>query len=76
MLVKFAKFLSRDVSALSGVKMDRIAAIYNLNEGLSYHNHKELVNKMIKYPSSINMDERASNSNKHVFSILVSFLIS
>ena len=47
-IVEFVKFLFRDVSALNFVKMDRTAATYKLREGLSYHNHKELVNKMIK----------------------------
>ena len=56
-LVEFAKFLSKDVSALNGVKMDRTAATYKLREGLSYHNHKELIIKMNKYPFSINIDE-------------------
>ena len=28
---------------------------------------------MIKYPFSINMDERSSNGIKHIFSILVSY---
>ena len=72
-LVEFAKFLYLDVSALNGVKMDRTAASYKLKERLQYHNHKELVNKMIKYPFSINLDECTSNSNKGVFSILVSY---
>ena len=71
-LVEFAKFLSRDVSALNSVKIYRTAATYKLR-GLSYHNHKETVNKMIKYPFSINMDKCTSNSNKRVFSILVSY---
>ena len=53
--------------------MDRTAATYKLREGLSYYNHKEIVNKMIKYPFSINMDECTSDSNKRVFSILVSY---
>ena len=71
-LVEFAKCLSRDVSALNMVKIYRTAATYKLR-GLSYHNHKELINKMIKYPFSINMDKCTSNSNKRVFSILVSY---
>ena len=65
-LAEFAKFLSRDVSALNGVKMDRTAATYKLR-GLSYHNHEELVNKMIKYLFSINMDDCTYNSNKRIF---------
>ena len=65
-LVEFAKFLSRDVSALNGVKMDRTAATYKLR-GLSYHNHEELVNKMIKYLFGINMDDCTYNSNKRIF---------
>ena len=53
--------------------MDGTAGTYKLKEGLSYHNHKELVNKMINYAFSINMGECTSNSNKRVFSILVSY---
>ena len=53
--------------------MDRTTATYKLRDGLSFHNHRDLIDKVNKYPSSVNMDECTSNSNKRVFSVLVSY---
>ena len=49
-LVEFAKFLSKDINVLQYIKMDRTAAICKLRHGLSFHNHRELIDKMNKYP--------------------------
>ena len=53
--------------------MDRTAATYKLKDGLSHHQNYSLIQKMKNYPFSINMDECTSNSNKKVFSILISY---
>ena len=49
--------------------MDRTAATCKLRVGLSFHNQINLIDKVIKYPFSINMDEYTTNSNKRVFLI-------
>lgn len=72
-LIEFGKFLSRDRKALSRVKMERTATTYKLKDGLSVYIHKTVVEKMKKYPFSINIDECTSNNNHKVFSILVSY---
>ena len=72
-LVEFAQYLAKDIKALNEVKMDRTAATYKLKYGLSHHKHNLLIKKMRTFPFSINMDECTSNSNKNVFSILISF---
>ena len=54
--------------------MDRTAATYKLGEGLSVFQQRELIEKLKKSNSSINIDEcTATNSHKRIFSILVSF---
>ena len=54
--------------------MDRTAATYKLGEGLSVYQQRELIEKLKKSNSSINIDEcTATNSHKRIFSILVSF---
>ena len=72
-LIEFGKILSRDSKALSRVNMGRTAATYKLKDGLSVYVHKTVVQKMQKYPFSINIDECTSSNNHKVFSILVSF---
>ena len=58
---------------LYNIKMDLRAATYELRDGLLFHNCRELIDKMNKYPFSINMDEWTSNSNKPVFWTLVTY---
>ena len=70
-LVEFTKFLAKDISVLQQVKMDRTAATYKSRVGLSFHNHINLIDKVIKYPFSINMDEYTTNSNKRVFYLVI-----
>ena len=72
-LVEFTKFLAKDINALQHFKMNDTAATQKLTDSLSFHNDLELIDEMNKYQFSINMDQCTSNSNKRMFSILVSY---
>ena len=72
-LVEFTKFLAKDINALQHFKMNDTGATLKLTDSLSFHNDIELIDEMNKYQFSINMDQCTSNSNKRMFSILVSY---
>ena len=70
-LVKNLRTVNTEAFILS-FAVENSLKIHSLRDGLSY-NHKELMNKINKYPFSINMDECTSHMSKCVFPILVSY---
>lgn len=72
-IINLAKTLSLDTKALSEVRLDRTTATYKLKYGLAASFHEKLLDKLRKYPFSLNLDEATSSSNKKVLTVLVSY---
>ncbi|XP_073727804.1 uncharacterized protein [Misgurnus anguillicaudatus] len=72
-MVKLAQTLAADKVALSGLKLSRTAAAYKVVHGLRFTFSERIFSNTRKYPFSINLDESATNGDKKVLSIQVSY---
>ena len=72
-VVQLAKNLANDKKALDQVKLSRTTASYKVVHGIGKFFQTTTIEKLKKYPFSLNVDESTSSNNRRVLTYLVSY---